>query len=797
VLTNAPVRAYGIPGLGYRLYSDACDEGLAGILQQIQPIKIKDLEGTRTYEVLKKAYESKQPVPKLVVPVLKGGESIPADEWGENFEDTTVHIERVIAYWSRTLKLAERNYSPTEKEALALKEALIKFQAYIEGEENLIAITDHAALTWSKTFQNVNKRLLTWGTVFAAYPYLKVVHRAGRVHSNVDPISRLRRRTPYQTGPTTVGGDTLTIGQSIDDPLRNMFQELSPKFEERLLKILTPDSPTIDHSNSYRTIVQLEHSDHACSRMSYVTSKTFSVLIGMSEGEKQKWRDAYEQDNYFKKNLSLSTPLVEDEEESKSTFTKDRQGFIHFRDWNGNKRLYVPSKLRLGVMRDTHDSITDGAHGGLHKTYNRIATYYFWPRMSKEIKNYVRSCDICQKVKPRRHAPLGLLNSIPIPERPFEVISMDFITELPMTKGGYDNVLVIVDKLTKYAIFIPTTTEIDEVSTAKLFFKHVVTHFGLPRQIITDRDSKWSGNFWEELCKIMGMTRSLTTAYHPQADGQTEIMNQILEIGLRTYIGTDLNEWDKYLDFLALSYNTSPHSATTFTPAFLLYGFDPTTPANASLPVQSPNQINRPNTANKHDSLNENATEMQQEFHMYRSRAQEALKLGQITQQKYYNQGRLHREFNEGDYVLINPHTMRLFRSEPGRGRKLLPKYEGPFEIINKISPVTYRLRLPVSYGMHPVINIAHLEPYNASPAEFDERPTKPMRRPDFNDLPEVEINQILAKKYLKRGKRRVPHYLVRWKGFDQNHDEWISLHGLRNAPDLVKEWERKMKEKP
>ena len=101
-------------------------------------------------------------------------------------------MERVIAYWLRVLKSPERNYSPTEREALALKEGLIKFQPFLEGEK-IAAVMDHAALTWSRTFQNVNWRLLTWGTVFSAYPDLQIVHRAGRVHSNVDPVSRLRR----------------------------------------------------------------------------------------------------------------------------------------------------------------------------------------------------------------------------------------------------------------------------------------------------------------------------------------------------------------------------------------------------------------------------------------------------------------------------------------------------------------------------------------------------------------------------------------------------------------------------
>jgi hypothetical protein len=170
VLTNAPVRGYGIAGKPYRVYTDACDFALAGILQQVQPVRIQDLRGTRLYERLERAFKAGEDIPILVT-AIKGIDDVPTPGlWAENFEDTIVHIERVISYWSRTLKSPERNYSPTEREALALKEALIKFQPFLEGEV-IGAVTDHAALTWSRTFQNVNRRLLTWGTIFAAYPY--------------------------------------------------------------------------------------------------------------------------------------------------------------------------------------------------------------------------------------------------------------------------------------------------------------------------------------------------------------------------------------------------------------------------------------------------------------------------------------------------------------------------------------------------------------------------------------------------------------------------------------------------
>ena len=122
----------------------------------------------------------------------------PSEPWATSLKETWVYIEQVIVYWSRILKPAEKHYSPTEREALALKEGLIKFQPYIEGE-TILAITNHTALQWSKTFQNVNWRLLTWGTLFSACPNLRIFHRARRVHSNVDLISRLRRRIPFQS----------------------------------------------------------------------------------------------------------------------------------------------------------------------------------------------------------------------------------------------------------------------------------------------------------------------------------------------------------------------------------------------------------------------------------------------------------------------------------------------------------------------------------------------------------------------------------------------------------------------
>ena len=184
---SVPVRGHLEPGQAYRLYTDASDYAIAGALQQVQYIAIKDLKGTRTYKRLQEAHVKGDEVPDLITRLSKEfNDKRPIPGWGMNWEDTSVPVERVVAYWSRVLHAAETRYSATEHEVLAAKEALVHFQPLIEGERVLL-VTDHSALTWAKTYENANRRLAAWGLVFTAFPELVIIHRPGRAHSNVDP----------------------------------------------------------------------------------------------------------------------------------------------------------------------------------------------------------------------------------------------------------------------------------------------------------------------------------------------------------------------------------------------------------------------------------------------------------------------------------------------------------------------------------------------------------------------------------------------------------------------------------
>jgi reverse transcriptase-like protein/integrase-like protein/chromodomain-containing protein len=801
VLMNSPVRAYAIPGLGYRLYSDACDYGVAAVLQQIQPIKIRDLRGTKAYEKLKEAYDKGNPIPKLVLPVAKGVDDDvpPVGEWASDFEDTTVYVERVIAYWSRTLKSAERNYSATEREALGLKEALIKFQSYIEGEKTY-AITDHAALTWSKVFQNVNRRLLSWGTVFSAYPHLKIVHRAGRVHSNVDPISRLRRRVPYHEDPPRDRTESVSLDQSDSDPMGDMYEKLAKKFESRVLTIA---SGYLKRSQKVSEAIHLAvqpptKSDPSVPTIAYTASTQSSLVSYLAPAEKSKWTKAYHNDNHFSKvfrvlreETNLSNPRY-------PQYYLSADGLLYFEDSIGSLRLCVPHDLREEIILHDHESVTEGAHSGYHRTYNRLTCTYFWPRMLRDVKRIVLSCDECQRSKIRKHAPYGLLKSIPIPQRPFEVITMDFIPELPITRDGLDNILVVVDKLTKFAIFIPTSITVNDHGSAWLVFKHVVSRFGLPRQIIADRDSRWAHGFWKELCIQSNVKRALTTSHHPQADGQTEIMNQILETALRCYVSRDRNDWDAYLDSFAMSYNNTPHTATGYAPAQLLLGYLPQTASNLlridseTLPPGSEDQLVG---RDPKEILDQRADHFQQTRLAHLQHARDSLVFSQSQQQFHYNKRRLDKEFEVGQKVLINTHSLKLLGDEPGRGQKFHKLLDGPFEIQDKYSPITYRLRLSSNYRIHPVINIAHLEPYTTpdrskSDLEVEREP----RRDEKHEAAlQVEIEKIIGHRFRKDKHRRIKQYRIRYKDLGPEEDEWVD-EGNMQAPDDVYEYESKLR---
>ena len=208
----------------------------------------------------------------------------------------------------------------------------------------------------------------------------------------------------------------------------------------------------------------------------------------------------------------------------------------------------------------------------------------------------------------------------------------------------------------------------------------------------------------------------MITAYHPQVDGQTEILNRTLEVALRAYINFDHNNWAELLPKIAFAYNNTPHSATGYAPAILLYGFKPNKPISY-IGDQNPSIISQPPL---NEILKPEALEFINEFDGMRIAAKDALRKAQSIFKNNYNKSHLPISFEIGDLVMINMHSLTLPNVTEGKGVKTTRRFEGPFEVIDKLSDITYQLRIPHEYDIHPVLSITHLEKYFSSPEEYN-----------------------------------------------------------------------------
>ena len=209
---------------------------------------------------------------------------------------------------------------------------------------------------------------------------------------------------------------------------------------------------------------------------------------------------------------------------------KAKPGYVYKQGvlmYNGRLVLSSQSQLIPVLLQEFH-ATPQGGHSGFYKTYRRIATNVYWMGMKGTIQEYVRSCDICQRQKYMATAPGGLLQPLPIPEQIWDDISMDFITGLPKSRG-YEAILVVVDRLSKYSHFIPLKHPYTARSIADVFCKEIVKLHGVPVSIVSDRDPVFVSGFWKELFRMQGTQLKMSSAYHPESDGQTEVVNRCLE----------------------------------------------------------------------------------------------------------------------------------------------------------------------------------------------------------------------------------------------------------------------------
>ncbi|GJP84738.1 hypothetical protein CLOP_g14797, partial [Closterium sp. NIES-67] len=425
----------------------------------------------------------------------------------------------------------------------------------------------------------------------------------------------------------------------------------------------------------------------------------------------------------------------------------------------GSTKIWVPNypPLRQLLLEEYHDVLYAG-HFGSNKTLTGIAKHYYWPHLAEDVHKFVTSCDTCQRMKSSKQRKAGLLQPLPVPEQPWHVVSLDFITGLPPTTSGHDAILVVIDKFSKMGHFIPTHTTALTKETVQLFVRYIISQHGIQTTRISDRDPKFTSKFWKGLMSLLGTKIAMSFACRPQTDGQTERLNQIVEQLLRAACKDEISKWDLHLPVLEFAYNNATNAATGQTPFFLCYGRHPLTPqkATASATVQP-----------AHDFI----TTMPQLWDRTHKR------LLEIQQQQKRQAGR-HRNdhtITMGDQVLLdtrNPNISHL-------PSKLRPHFCGPFLVEAQVTPVTFCLCLPVTWKIHNAFHVQFLKPYQDPNTIFVGGQPPPPPPVLVQNEPEYEVESVLAHRRHRNG---TVELLIRWKGYDPSEDSWVPKTDMGNA---------------
>ncbi|SYW79554.1 uncharacterized protein UHO2_04197 [Ustilago hordei] len=588
-----------------------------------------------------------------------------------------------VAFYSRKMSSAEKNYEIHDKELLAVVVCLTQWRHMLAGLlSQLVILTNHEALKYFKSQRHITGR-----------------DKGGEPDA-------LTRRTDMQPA-----------GEEQD---HNVRQLLPPRvFKETAYHDLILVAPMIS--------------------MESIASKGLRDLVKIFQPLDQELQEIHRKkpfevkDDLWYSGGRLVIPKV---------IMPGRTNNRHSRSAKevDGQSLSV-EHLRFMVMTQCHDGITAG-HVGRDATIKAAQRHYWWPNMTAWIADYVESCPVCARYKAPRHHPYGLLQPLATPDRPWGSKSLDFIEGLPPLKKydskTYDSILVIVNRLTKFAILAPTHNTVTAKQTAVLLYGHMVRLFGYPDHMVSDQGRQFISGAWKAFAEQMGVKHSLSMAYHPQTNGQTERVNQVIEQYLRMYCNYEQDDWANLLDTAAFVYNNTVHNSIGVSPFFACYGWNPK--AHPDIPQQL--GVNDPGCFEYLMDGKECCKYLQEQIREAQQRS--------VDQ---YNRKHKDIEFKVGDMVYINCRNWKTRRPTP----KLDTWFAGPY-------------------------------PVQEWPARTSSLPQH-AEQPTIPSLPDEDLDFEVEALIDKRSHNGTTEYKVLWRGYSEEAASWEPVENL-NCPDLIQEYE-------
>ena len=743
------------------------------------------------------------------------------------FPEDGGQIWHPIAFYSRKMKEEETRYSTGDQEMLAIIHAFKEWRHYLESPDSTVTvITDHEALLkFMDTKVLARKRQTRWAEFLAAFDF-KIEWRAGK-RNPADGLSRMpafdavdkseNQEHMLQELVLLRSKDSRESREKSDLPITKisrvrvaiLTRAASIKERTRRDSTWAAANPLLEEGDAHASATASAGAEESARTGSQRISSTRRKRKGMrgkgftvpdnKEDAPQHPLDRPEPLRESREDSGILGVLRESqvldswvterrwEQYPAGTVTKGAMQGKWAVDENGIVRrdgmAYVPNDpaIRAEILRVNHDDPWEGGHFGVAKTVEVIQSRFWWPNMKGQVIDYIKTCDICQRMKVPRQKPAGLLAPLPIPGTPWEGISMDFIVELPPSlhrRLVYDSVLVVVDRHSKMVRLIPCNNDITAEELGVVLIDEVFTRFGRPSSIVSDRGSLFTSRYWETFCHFLKVKRKLSTAFRPQTDGQTERVNQVVECYLRCYLNDEQDNWAELLSGAEYAINNTFNATINAVPFQIVHTFDP---RDRLVPASQTNlrQLPRDSHEKELQVVNEKAKSKIDKMHEARIRLQEAWTKAQERIKKYYDHGHRATQFSKGQWVMLSSRNIRLAKPK----RKLADKFIGPFQIEEAVGPNAYRVALPQKYGrIHSTFHVSLLRLYHRRPG------TEPPDPVDIDGEEAFVVEAILDA--CGRGKRR--RWLVKWEGWSNDHNTWEPRSHLENVSHMIEEFKNR-----
>ena len=618
---------------------------------------------------------------------------------------------------------AECNYDIYDKELLAIIRCLEQWRPELEScEEPIKILTDHKNLEYFYSTKKLTRRQARWAQILSRYNFV-IKYQTGKQNAKADALTRRPQDLPQGNEDERQKHQmqTLIPKENLDSQIREEMK-LGAVMEASLLEDILRENKT---------------------------------------------------DATFKEEREMAR-----NDDNSGYSLKD--GILY---WKGQILVSDRNELRERITQMIHEHPLIG-HPGVRRTMMTIQRQYYWPGMRKLIERCVRNCHICRRAKAPRDRYNGSLQPLPIPSQPWKDIAMDFVTGLPDSEG-YDAILMVIDRMTKMRHYIPCKAGEQGTSakqTARMFVENVWKIHGLPQTIVSDRGTQFVSTFWTTLCQILQIDRKLSTAYHPQTDGQSENANKEMERYLRSYVNYLQTDWRTWLPLAEFAANANFSTSIEMTPFFANYGYEPRMGFDSSAIPKAQSSRERLEQLPAKD-MGERMEQIWTELKKIMKKSQEIMSENANTRRKEVS-------YRTGDMVFLS--TKNIETTRPSK--KLDHKMIGPFKVIRETGG-SYELELPESMKQkHPVFHPSLLRKAGEDPLPGQEhQPAPPIR---VRNEEEFEVDDILdaRKRY-----RRV-QFKAKWKGYPMGHPEndvWYDADDFVNSKDIVNDFYARNPNKP